>query len=103
MANKRAERRKIRRLQASYSCNGVSCSGITSNFSRSGLFIRTRKPFTPGVSVEISLDLPDGRTICLSGVSVRAKKYRFNCSANGMGVKLVSIPEEYEEFINSLN
>ena len=96
MADKREHKRRIKRTSVIYYSNGQKFCGNTSNFSHSGLFIRTRKPFRPGIELMMSVEMSRGRTLCLSGVIVRATRYGFPCNKNGMGVKLLSYPMEYK-------
>jgi Tfp pilus assembly protein PilZ len=59
MADKREGRRIIKRLRLTFLCGDEEYKGISSNFSDSGLFIKTRKRFKPGSSVNIILELED--------------------------------------------
>ena len=43
----------------------------TTSVSRGGLFVRSSRPAQPGVSVQVSLKLPDGNTVQLVGDVVR--------------------------------
>jgi Tfp pilus assembly protein PilZ len=109
---KRACKRKIRRLNITFSDGNEEYSGISSDFSCNGLFIRTRKGFTEGKILTMKLELEDGKIIPLTGIVKRTTKINisgFNISSyktssykNGMGIKLTSIPEEYDNFIKEL-
>jgi hypothetical protein len=51
MADKRKTGRRIKRLHAKILFEGEERRGISSNFSLSGLFIKSRKKFKPGSTV----------------------------------------------------
>lgn len=109
---KRACKRKIKRLNITFSDGNEEYSGISSDFSCNGLFIRTRKGFTEGTILTMKLELEDGKIIPLIGIVKRITKinissfdissYKTSSYKNGMGIKLTSIPEEYDNFIKEL-
>lgn len=102
MAEKRKQKRKAKRLYVRYFSHDLEFRGNTSNFSSSGLFIRTSKPFRPGVPVKIAFKAQEDREICLHGICVRSTKNPFTSSKNGMGVQISSKPEDYEKFLSAL-
>ncbi|MDZ4383220.1 MAG: PilZ domain-containing protein [Thermodesulfovibrionia bacterium] len=99
---KRITQRKIRRLPITFSDGTVEYSGTSSDFSTTGLFIRTRKALSPGTPVKMVIELDNNRRINLTGVVVRSIKTGIADFKNGMGIKLTSIPQEYQDFINEL-
>jgi len=99
---KRESPRRIRRLPITFSDGKDEHTGISSDFSVSGLFIRTRKALSPGTSLSMVLEIDESRKIRLTGVVVRAIKTGVMDFKNGMGVKLASVPEEYKDFIREL-
>ena len=103
MAEKRLEKRKRKRKYVKFSCNGLEFSGNTSNLSPSGLFIRTQRPFRPGVPVKILLEVEKDRQICLQGICVRATRYGFACKKNGMGILILSKCSDYDKLLNDLS
>ncbi len=98
----RIARRKIKRLTITFSDGIVEHSGTSSDFSMTGLFIRTRKALPPGTNLKIVVVLDDQRTITLMGIVVRSIKTGSMDIKNGMGVKFTYIPKEYEDFMNEL-
>jgi len=106
MADKRKTGRIIKRLQAKLLCDGEERSGISSNFSLTGLFIKSRKKFKPGTHVNITLDLGNNQKISLRGEIVRIKSSDntsiFDKFSQGMGIKLNDTPQEYIEFLKVL-
>jgi Tfp pilus assembly protein PilZ len=102
MAEKRKAKRKRKKLRVTYSACGLEFTGYTSNLSSTGMFIKTRKPFKPGVPVRVSIYVDKDYTICVSGLSVRANNYGFVYSKNGMGIQILSRSKEYRNFIEEL-
>jgi Tfp pilus assembly protein PilZ len=100
--DKRITRRKIKRLNIIFSDGTEEHPGTSSDFSTNGLFIRTRKPFKPGTAVTMLLEISVTQKIALSGVVIRAIKTGLRDFKNGMGIKLDSIPHEYEVFLSDL-
>lgn len=102
MAEKRKVRRITRRLPVTFTNGKEENMGTSSNVSATGIFIKTRKPFVRGTIVQIVLNLDDQLQIPLAGISIRSLKIRSMDLKSGMGVKLVSIPQEYKNFVNTL-
>ena len=103
MVEKRRASRRLKRLPVRCSCGTCEFAGVTSNFSQDGLFIRTKKPFKPGVPVKLLFETDKKSTIALSGVIARAIRKEIMFSKNGMGVKLTSIPQSYSSFLEELS
>ena len=102
MAEKRKTKRKRKRLRVTFSSHGLEFNGFACNWSSTGIFIKTRKPFKPGVPVEVTLHVDKDCTICVRGWSVRATNVGFVYCKNGMGIQLVSEYEEYRIYLNEL-
>jgi Tfp pilus assembly protein PilZ len=100
--DKRIVPRRIKRLSITFSDGKVERTGTSSDFSETGLFIRTRKPFNPGTNVNIVIEITAGKQIRLEGIVVRAIKTGAMDFKNGMGIKLTTIPEEYKNFVKGL-
>ncbi len=101
--DKRAGKRRIKRLPITFSDGKINNSGTSSDFSSNGLFIRTRKAFAPGTSLEMVLEMDDNRKIELTGVVARAIKTGLSDFKNGMGIKLTSVPQDYKGFLKELS
>jgi PilZ domain len=109
---KRECKRKIRRLNITFSSGKEEYSGISSDFSCNGLFIRTRKSFNEGTKLSMHLEMETGKIIPLTGVVRRAIRtnisgfelsgHKTSSFKNGMGIRLTSIPPEYDKFIEEL-
>ncbi|OGW30964.1 MAG: hypothetical protein A2X59_12020 [Nitrospirae bacterium GWC2_42_7] len=100
--NKRNCKRKIRRLNIFFSDGNSEHSGISSDFSCNGLFIRTRKGFSEGTTLQMKLEFENGKILQLTGIVKRAIRTMATSLKNGMGIELISIPSEYDKFIDDL-
>lgn len=101
--SKRTSDRKKKRLTITFSDGHVENNGMSSDFSSTGLFIRTRKAFDPGTPVTMVLEVAANRKIPLTGVVARAIRTGVMDFKNGMGIRLTSVPQAYEEFLKELN
>jgi len=100
------ERRKhprfVKRLKTKFSSGGKNFTGILSNLSESGLFIRTLKSFVPDTIIDIELFMPDGRKSFLKGRVKWARKMQLSTFKNGMGVEIIEKDATYINFLKSL-
>jgi len=100
MSNKRQiSKRHTKRLPVLFSSGESEFIGTTSNLSLTGLFIRTRKAFSPGTLLKIILEVDKDKKINLEGEVAWSLKTGIADFKNGMGVKLRNIPQTYEELI----
>lgn len=102
MSERRRHRRFARRLQVEFSAGGRKFTGISSDFSEKGLFIRTRQAIPAGAYVDIKVFLPNGSTSTLKGVVRRTARAGADAAHNGVGVELIIRDEPYREFIKTL-
>jgi hypothetical protein len=110
MANKRQYRRFIRRCETEFSAGEQTFRGIASDFSVSGMFIRTQNPLPPDAVLDIKVLLPDGSTSQLSGLVRRAARSAIGrylgltggkVQKSGMGVELTEKDANYLDFLRS--
>ncbi len=94
-------RRFTKRLEARFGSGGMSFTGISSNLSESGLFIRTNRGFAPDTAIDIELVMPDGKTSSLKGLVRRTIKTPMSTLKNGMGVELIEKDAAYINFLKS--
>jgi len=93
--------RFTKRLEARFSSGVMSFTGISSNLSESGLFIRTNRGFAPDTAIDIELVMPDGKTSSLKGLVRRTIKTPMSTLKNGMGVELIEKDAAYINFLKS--
>jgi hypothetical protein len=108
--DKRSFRRFTRRCETEFAAQGITHRGIASDFSISGLFIRTNHPFVADTVIDIMVHLPDGSVSKLHGKVRRTMKNSIGKvmgvpmkeHKNGMGVQLINKDVNYLHFIRSL-
>jgi Tfp pilus assembly protein PilZ len=93
--------RFTKRLEARFRSGGLTYTGILSNFSQTGLFVRTNRGFTPGTTIDIELVLPNNEVSVLKGVVRRTIKTQMSSLGNGMGVELIEKDSIYSDFMKS--
>ena len=98
---KRQHKRYTSRCEIEFSMDGATYRGISSNLSLSGLFIRTRKPFTADTVIDLMIHFPNGSTSKLKGITRRAIRNPLD-NQNGMGIELIEKDSNYLDFINSI-
>ncbi len=103
MVERRRASRRLKRLPVRCSCGPHEFTGVTSNLSQTGLFVRTRRPFRPGVPVKLVFETTNKSSIALMGIIARAIRKELKFSENGMGVKLISTPQDYQTFLRELD
>ena len=98
----RRHKRYMKHCEIEFSTNGTTYRGISSNFSLSGLFIKTSKPFAEDTTVELIVHLPNGIISALKGIVRRALRNPVNIQKNGMGIELIEKDSNYSDFIRSI-
>lgn len=97
---RRTCKRKIKRLNITFSDGSLEHRGISSDFSCSGLFIRTRKGFESGTVVHMILDLNGG--IPLTGFVIRLVKPITANIKCGVGIEITVSHPGYDNLIREL-
>ena len=101
--DRREHPRFVKRLKTTFHSNGHVFTGISSNISKNGLFIRTSKGFAPDTIVNIEIVMPDNTISILKGIVIRTIKTPFTSMKNGMGVKLLEKDVTFVNFVESLD
>jgi hypothetical protein len=101
LREKRKYRRYRKRLEVKFSPGGNSFTGISSDLSEYGIFIRTQKGLSPGTLIYIDLVLPDGKVSFLKGIVKRTLKTSISSLKNGMGVEIIEKDDVFNDFIES--
>ncbi len=99
---KRRSKRKTKRLEIKFITSDYGLTGITSNFSKEGLFLRTQKGLPPGTILILELYLHSGEAIRLSGKVVRMVKTPLLPGKNGMGIELRDVSQQYINLYESM-
>ncbi len=104
MSEKRIVPRVIKRLEVKFHTT-VENTAITNNLSEVGMFIRTNRGASPGSIVNIKLNLPNARELSLTGRVVRCMRSMpglLGDIKSGMGVQLISPPQDYVKYVHSI-
>ena len=99
---RRKSNRVTKRLEVTFSSGGLQFTGISSDLSASGLFIRTQNGLMPGTIVEIEIYLPQHKLGRLKGIVRRTVKTSLSMIKNGMGVELIERDQNYLDFVKSI-
>jgi hypothetical protein len=104
MKRQRVQRhpRFTKRLEVKFICGGDTYKGILSNLSLNGLFIRTKRVFSPGTAIDIQLMMPDGTSSFLKGIVRWASKTHLAIK-NGMGIELLEKDTTYIDFVKTFH
>ena len=83
-----------------YGVNGTDKTGFTMNISLTGLNIRTNRVFRPGTTLELELDLPDGKRNLRAQVvwAKRVPPALAQVVPCGMGLRFINPGADWEEF-----
>jgi len=100
-SNKRRWNRFTKRLETKFSSGSIRSTGISSNLSQGGLFIRTQRGLVTGTVIDIELVLPDGKISLLKGIVKNVFKIAMPTLRNGMGVELIEKDTTYTNFLKS--
>jgi hypothetical protein len=98
---KRKHERFNKSLVAQVVANDVRLFVITSDLSKSGLFIRSKRCFAPDTVVDIEIATSDNMVSFLKGI-VRRTADTFGSMNNGMGVEIIEKDVAYSHFLKPL-
>lgn len=97
---KRRHQRFIKRLETTFSSGDLKYSGISSDLSESGLFIRSHHAFSPGTILDITLYISEGKISRVKGIVRRALRTSMSAIAkDGMGIELIEKDSNYYGFL----
>ncbi len=98
---KRSSQRFTKRLEVAFSSGGSRFTGISSDLSAGGLFIRTQHGLSPGNSIDIEIYLPEDKVGRIKGVVRRTVKTSLSLIKNGMGVEILDADPAYLDFVKT--
>ena len=79
-------------------------AGLGGDFSASGLYIQSQTLFPIQTELQIELHLPDGQKVLATGQVAWVKDLPAssdNSESQGMGIRLLKIPQEYHSFLEA--
>jgi hypothetical protein len=100
--DKRRHRRFIKRLATKFIINNESFTGISSDLSESGLFIRTSRGCSANNPIEIKIFMPDNRVSSLKGIIRRTTRTPIPSMKNGMGIEIIEKDGIFIDFMKSI-
>jgi hypothetical protein len=98
---KRMHQRFNKSLVAQVVANDIRLFVITSDLSKNGLFIRSKRCFAPDTIVDIEIATSDNMVSFLKGI-VRRTADTFGSMNNGMGVEIVEKDAAYIHFLKPI-
>jgi hypothetical protein len=100
---KRTTRRHTAEVSVEFTQGDLHGTGVTGDISRRGMFVRsTRIPGT-GPKLRLKVNLPEGRTLVLTGRVVRGPGMgKSSGRSSGFGLRLAEESAEYEDLVSRL-
>jgi hypothetical protein len=92
-AEKRTARRRPAEMTVEFTQDTLHGTGVAENVTRRGMFVRSARTPTPGPQVRLTVHLPGGRQLVLTGRVVRQAG---DPSAKGFGLRLVDDFPNYD-------
>ena len=102
MIERRSAERLTNALPVTFRNSEKEYRGVSLDFSAYGLFILTKEPLSPGTSLRICLEVSEDKKVYLRGVVARTIKTGDINLKDGMGIKLVEVPYQYHQFLESV-
>jgi Tfp pilus assembly protein PilZ len=100
--DRRKHPRFVKRLETRIVSDHISFWSISSDLSKSGLFIRTNRGLNIDTTIDIELSLPDNRISLLKGIVRRTTRTGISSMKNGMGVEIIEKDQPFIDFVNSV-
>ncbi|MEW6054254.1 MAG: PilZ domain-containing protein [Nitrospirota bacterium] len=101
--DKRRHQRFIKRLTARFVIRNETFTGISSDISENGIFIRTTRGCPVNTPVDIMLLMPDNRVSVLKGIVRRTTRTPIASMKNGMGIEIMEKDTLFMNLVQSLN
>lgn len=93
MDNKRKSRRIAKKIKSQVSAPDSLTYSTTHNLSDGGMFISTPDPIAPGTELELSLKLPNGEFMNVTGIVRWTRDEDPDGDPAGMGIEFASITD----------
>ncbi len=93
MDNKRKSRRIAKKIKSQVSAPDSHTYSTTHNLSDGGMFISTPDPIAPGTELELSLKLPNGEFMNVTGIVRWTRDEDPDGDPAGMGIEFASITD----------
>jgi len=101
--DKRTTRRRKAEMTVEFSQGAFRGTGVVGNVSPRGMFVRSANIPGAGPMLRLKVNLPEGRTLVLSGRVVRSvTPISPAAAASGFGLRLVEDSADYEELLSRM-
>jgi PilZ domain len=99
---KRTALRRKAEMSVEFVQDGFHGTGITRDLSRRGMFVHTTRIPGAGPALRLSVNLPDGRKIVLTGRVIRTAADSSSAAPSGFGLRLTGTAREYDDLFSAL-
>jgi hypothetical protein len=99
---KRTARRRKAKIKVDFSQGSFQGSGVTEDVSPRGMFVRSSQIPGTGPALRLTVNLPEGRKLVVTGRVVRSATSLTPASASGFGLRIAHDSPEYQELLARL-
>jgi uncharacterized protein (TIGR02266 family) len=97
MDNKRKHKRIAKKIKSQVNAPSSLTYSTSHNVSNGGLFISTPDPIAPGTEIELSIKLPGGDFLNVTGIVRWTRDESPDGEPAGMGIEFISMGEDDAE------
>ena len=99
---KRTARRRKAEMEVEFTQDGMPATGVIGDLSPRGMFVRSSRIPGTGPNLRLTVNLPNGRKLVLTGKVVRTVLGRSAKSMSGFGLRIAGDSPEYDELLLKL-
>lgn len=99
---KRTARRRKAEMEVEFTQDGVPATGVIGDLSPRGMFVRSARIPGTGPNLRLTVNLPNGRKLVLTGKVVRTVLGAAARGSSGFGLRLSGESAEYDELLLKL-
>ena len=99
---KRTARRRKAEMEVEFTQDGMPATGVIGDLSPRGMFVRSSRIPGTGPNLRLTVNLPNGRKLVLTGKVVRTVLGRSAKSTSGFGLRIAGDSPEYDELLLKL-
>jgi hypothetical protein len=96
---KRTSRRRKAEMEVEFTQDGVPARGVIGDLSPRGMFVRSSRIPGTGPNLRLTVNLPNGRKLVLTGKVVRTVMEASARTGKGFGLRLAGESPEYDELL----
>jgi len=96
---KRTARRRKAEMEVEFTQDGMPATGVIGDLSPRGMFVRSSRIPGTGPNLRLTVNLPNGRKLVLTGKVVRTVLGRSAKSTSGFGLRIAGDSPEYDELL----